>query len=207
MRPRPAPKNIRKHMVPARLISCAPQSGAQKRFKMIRTYGVPRRLLAAGCKVLMPWAAPIGTGRGLNDPYSLRLMRERFPEVPLIVDAGLGAPSHAAAAMELGYDGILINTAVARAGDCRVDQDPVIAELHRRGGMGRCPQPGIDDQRHLGKALAHQAQGIGIVQPAAGADRRRPGHQHLAAGSQQPSRDPVSTYHFKPFLGTGLGRT
>lgn len=78
---------------------------------------VGERLLAAGCKVLMPWGAPIGTGRGLNDPYSLRLMRERFPGVPLIVDAGLGAPSHAAAAMELGYDGILVNTAVARAGD------------------------------------------------------------------------------------------
>ena len=78
---------------------------------------VGERLLAAGCKVLMPWAAPIGSGRGLNDPYALKLMRAHFPDVPLIVDAGLGAPSHAAAAMELGYDGILINTAVARAGD------------------------------------------------------------------------------------------
>lgn len=78
---------------------------------------VGERLLAAGCRVLMPWAAPIGTGRGLNDPYALRLMRQHFPEVPLIVDAGLGAPSHAAAAMELGYDAVLINTAVARAGD------------------------------------------------------------------------------------------
>lgn len=78
---------------------------------------VGERLLAAGCKVLMPWAAPIGTGRGLNDPYALRLMRQHFPDVPLIVDAGIGAPSHAAAALEMGYDAVLINTAVARAGD------------------------------------------------------------------------------------------
>jgi thiazole synthase len=75
------------------------------------------KLLGAGCEVLMPWAAPIGSGRGLNNPYGLRALRSRFPGVPLIVDAGIGAPSHAAAAMELGYDAILLNTAVARAGD------------------------------------------------------------------------------------------
>lgn len=75
------------------------------------------RLLEAGCRVLMPWGAPIGTGRGLNNPYALKLLRRRFPEVPLVVDAGLGAPSHAAAAMEMGYDAILLNTAVATAGD------------------------------------------------------------------------------------------
>ncbi len=75
------------------------------------------RLLSAGCEVLMPWGAPIGSGRGLNNVYGLRALRAHFPDVPLIVDAGLGAPSHAAAAMELGYDGVLLNTAVARAGD------------------------------------------------------------------------------------------
>jgi thiazole synthase len=75
------------------------------------------RLMAAGCEVLMPWGAPIGTGRGLANLYALRTMRNYFPEVPLIVDAGIGAPSHAAQAMELGYDGVLLNTAVARAGD------------------------------------------------------------------------------------------
>lgn len=78
---------------------------------------VAEKLLAAGCEVLMPWGAPIGSGRGLNNPYGLRSMRAHFPDVPLIIDAGLGAPSHAAAAMELGYDGILLNTAVAKAGD------------------------------------------------------------------------------------------
>jgi thiazole synthase len=78
---------------------------------------VCERLLAAGCEALMPWGAPIGSGRGLNNPYGLRALRAHFPDVPLIVDAGLGAPSHAAAAMELGYDAVLLNTAIAKAAD------------------------------------------------------------------------------------------
>lgn len=78
---------------------------------------VAERLLAAGCKVLMPWGAPIGSARGLNNVYGLRTLRARFPETPLIVDAGLGVPSHAAQALELGYDGVLLNTAVAKADD------------------------------------------------------------------------------------------
>lgn len=78
---------------------------------------VAERLLDSGCKVLMPWGAPIGTGRGLNNLYGLRSMRAHFPDVPLVIDAGIGLPSHAAAAMELGYDAVLLNTAVARAGD------------------------------------------------------------------------------------------
>jgi thiazole synthase len=78
---------------------------------------VGERLLDAGCRVLMPWGAPIGSGRGLNNPYGLRAMRAHFPDVPLVIDAGIGLPSQAAQAMELGYDAILLNTAVARAGD------------------------------------------------------------------------------------------
>ena len=78
---------------------------------------VAERLLDAGCRVLMPWAAPIGSGRGVNNLFGLRALRARFPNVPLIVDAGLGAPSHAAAVMELGFDAVLLNTAVSRAGD------------------------------------------------------------------------------------------
>lgn len=76
-----------------------------------------QRLVDAGCKILMPWGAPIGSGRGLNNPYALKLLRQRFSQNILVVDAGLGAPSHAAAAMELGYDAVLVNTAVAKAGD------------------------------------------------------------------------------------------
>ena len=75
------------------------------------------RLLNAGCEVLMPWGAPIGSGLGLANPYALRAMRAEFPDVPLVVDAGIGLPSHAAAAMEMGFDAVLLNTAVAKAGD------------------------------------------------------------------------------------------
>ena len=79
--------------------------------------GAAERLLAAGCEILMPWGAPIGTGRGLANPYALRTMRNYFPGVPLVVDAGLGAPSHAAQSMEMGYDAVLLNTAVSKAAD------------------------------------------------------------------------------------------
>ncbi len=75
-----------------------------------------KRLSELGCEILMPWGAPIGSGRGLNNTYALKQLRERFPDKTLIIDAGLGAPSHAAAAMEMGYDGVLLNTAVAKAG-------------------------------------------------------------------------------------------
>ncbi|HUA87825.1 MAG TPA: thiazole synthase [Steroidobacteraceae bacterium] len=78
---------------------------------------VGARLLEAGCRVLMPWGAPIGSGRGLNNLLGLRTLRAHFPGVPLIVDAGLGLPSHAAQALELGFDAVLINTAVAQATD------------------------------------------------------------------------------------------
>ena len=76
-----------------------------------------QRLLDVGCEVLMPWGSPIGTGKGLMNPYALQMLRERLPDVPLVVDAGIGLPSHAAQAMELGYDAVLLNTAVAEAAD------------------------------------------------------------------------------------------
>jgi thiazole synthase len=78
---------------------------------------VAERLLDAGCEVLMPWCAPIGSARGPFNLHALRTLRGHFPEVPLIIDAGLGRPSHAATVMELGFDAILLNTAVAKAGD------------------------------------------------------------------------------------------
>jgi thiazole synthase len=76
-----------------------------------------KRLVDAGCKVIMPWAAPIGSARGLLNRGALQLLRERLPDITLVVDAGLGAPSHAAAALELGYDAVLLNTALAQAKD------------------------------------------------------------------------------------------
>ncbi len=75
------------------------------------------KLVEAGCRILMPWGAPIGTGKGLINPYALKQLRRRMPGITLVVDAGIGAPSHAAQAMELGYDAVLLNTAVARSPD------------------------------------------------------------------------------------------
>ncbi|MDX1420905.1 MAG: thiazole synthase [Rubricoccaceae bacterium] len=74
-----------------------------------------RRLADLGCAAVMPLAAPIGSGMGLVNPYALRLIREQLPGVPLVVDAGIGTASDAARALELGYDGVLLNPAVAGA--------------------------------------------------------------------------------------------
>lgn len=75
------------------------------------------RLVDCGCQILMPWGSPIGTGKGLLNPYALETIRIRHPHMTLIVDAGIGKPSHAAQTMEFGYDGVLINTAIALARD------------------------------------------------------------------------------------------
>lgn len=76
-----------------------------------------QRLLDAGCQVLMPWGAPIGSGQGLINPYALRTLRDRITDVPLIVDAGIGSPMDAMQAMELGFDAVLLNSAVSNAHD------------------------------------------------------------------------------------------
>ena len=90
---------------------------------------IAMRLVDAGCKVVMPWAAPIGSARGIINPDALKLLRDRLPDVALVVDAGLGAPSHAAQALELGYDAVLLNTAIAKAAD------PVAMAKAFRGGV------------------------------------------------------------------------
>ncbi len=79
-----------------------------------------KRLADLGCSILMPWGSPIGSGKGLMNPYNLTSIRANFPDLQLIVDAGIGKPSHAVQAMELGYDGVLLNSAVA------LSQDPVL---------------------------------------------------------------------------------
>ncbi len=76
-----------------------------------------QRLLDAGCRILMPWGAPIGSGQGLLNPSALKTLRARLPDVPLVVDAGIGSPKDAVQAMELGFDAVLLNTAVAQAHD------------------------------------------------------------------------------------------
>lgn len=75
------------------------------------------KLAERGCRVVMPWGSPIGSGQGLLNPFNLRTIRKRLPEVTLLVDAGIGKPSDAAKAMEMGYDGVLLNSAVALADD------------------------------------------------------------------------------------------
>lgn len=78
---------------------------------------VAQRLVDAGCRVVMPWASPIGSARGIVNREALKLLRARLPDITLVVDAGIGAPSHAAQALELGFDAVLLNTAVAKAAD------------------------------------------------------------------------------------------
>jgi len=99
-----------------------------------------RRLLDAGCEVLMPWAAPIGTGQGPRNPKALRELRDRLPDVPLIVDAGLGLPSHACQVMEWGFDGVLVNTAVSRAID-PVLMATAFANVTKAGRLGYLAGP------------------------------------------------------------------
>src|SRR5271167_190928 len=76
-----------------------------------------RKLVDAGAAAVMPLAAPIGSGLGIQNLTNLKILRETITEVPLIVDAGVGTASDAAIAMELGYDGVLLNTAIAEAED------------------------------------------------------------------------------------------
>src|SRR5580658_1971716 len=101
---------------------------------------VADRLLAAGCRVLMPWGAPIGSGRGLNNLFGLKALRAHFPDVPLVIDAGIGVPSHAAQAMELGFDAVLLNTAVAQAAD-PVRMAAAFAQAVEAGSAGRLAGP------------------------------------------------------------------
>src|SRR6516164_2199585 len=76
-----------------------------------------RKLIDAGAAAVMPLAAPIGSGLGIQNTTNLRILRENITEVPLIVDAGVGTASDAAIAMELGFEGVLMNTAIAAADD------------------------------------------------------------------------------------------
>lgn len=101
---------------------------------------VGEKLIEAGCEVLMPWGAPIGSGQGLRNPAALRAMRAHFPNVPLIVDAGIGRPSDACQAMELGMDAVLLNTAIARAGD-PVGMARAMAQAVQAGRAGFAADP------------------------------------------------------------------
>lgn len=99
-----------------------------------------RRLLDVGCAVLMPWAAPIGSGLGVVHEYALRVLRERLPDIPLIIDAGLGRPSQAAQVMEWGFDAVLLNTAVSRSGN-PVAMAGAFADAVRAGRAAHLAEP------------------------------------------------------------------
>jgi thiazole synthase len=90
---------------------------------------VARKLIDAGAAAVMPLGAPIGSGMGIQNIANLRILRERITQVPLIIDAGVGTASDAAVAMELGADGVLMNTAIAAA------QDTVLMAEAMRGAV------------------------------------------------------------------------
>lgn len=130
-----------------------------------------QRLVDVGCQAVMPWAAPIGTGRGPVNPYALQLLRERL-NVPMLVDAGLGLPSHACQVMEWGYDGVLLNTAVALA------QDPVAmagafadavqaGRTARRAGAMQAQQAAQPSTPVLGTPFWHHNQPASAPTPTA----------------------------------------
>ncbi len=104
-----------------------------------------RKLIDAGAAAVMPMGAPIGSGLGIQNQMNLRILREQITSVPLIVDAGVGTASDAAIAMELGYDGVLLNTAVASARDsvamaCAMRHAVIAGRLaFEAGRMGRFP--------------------------------------------------------------------
>lgn len=104
---------------------------------------VARRLIEAGAAAVMPLGAPIGSGMGIQNAANLRILRERITEVPLIIDAGVGTASDAAVAMELGADGVLMNTAIAEAQDAVLMAEAMCAavEAGRKAFLaGRIPK-------------------------------------------------------------------
>lgn len=120
------------------------------------------KLVQAGCRILMPWASPIGSGKGLLNPYALQNLRRAFPSVNLIVDAGIGKPSHAAQALEMGYDGLLLNTAVARSADpvmmANAFRQAVSAgHLAAKAGLMVEQESGSPSTPVVGKPFWHQA--------------------------------------------------
>ncbi len=115
-----------------------------------------RKLIDAGASAVMPLAAPIGSGLGIQNPTNLRILRERITEVPMIVDAGVGTASDAAVAMEFGADGVLMNTAIAEA----IEAELMAEAMQRRR---YCGKEGI-----FGRSHGEEVVRIGIV-----ADERR----------------------------------
>jgi thiazole synthase len=115
-----------------------------------------RRLEEVGCATVMPLAAPIGSGRGLKLEESIRIIIEEAG-VPVVIDAGLGAPSEAAAAMELGADAVLVNTAIALAGD-PVTMAAAFRQAVNAGRLGY--QSGVMEEREVAEA---SSPAVGVI--------------------------------------------
>ena len=93
----------------------------------------------------MPWAAPIGSAKGITNRDALKLLRDRLPDITLVVDAGIGAPSHAAHALELGYDAVLLNTAIAKAAAACTTSPSVIDPVMNFGVHSSRPMTGVSN--------------------------------------------------------------
>ncbi len=115
-----------------------------------------KRLVDAGAAAVMPLAAPIGSGLGIQNFTSLRIIREQITEVPLIVDAGVGTASDACQALELGFDGLLLNTAVALAGD----SEKMAAAMGRAVEAGRLAYLGGRMEKKLYASASSPIQGV-----------------------------------------------
>lgn len=107
---------------------------------------IAEKLVALGCSIVMPWGSPIGSGQGLLNQYNLRTLRERLPDTKLIIDAGIGKPSDAALALEMGYDAVLLNSAVALAKDPEM-MAQAFADAVRAGRMAY--EGGIMEKRDM----------------------------------------------------------
>lgn len=129
---------------------------------------VAEKLLDAGCEILMPWASPIGSGRGLMNPYLLKTLRSRYPNVFMVVDAGIGKPSHATLAMELGFDAVLLNTAISQANN-PVKMASAFAKAVEAGRLGY--EAGLMEKRNMavpstpvvGTPFWHHEQSKGLL--------------------------------------------
>jgi len=128
-----------------------------------------QRLVDAGCDVVMPWASPIGSGQGVINPFALETLRKRLPDVTLVVDAGLQKPSDAARVLEMGYDAVLVNSAIALAEDpvrmagafagaVEAGREAYLAHMMPRREMASPSTP------TLGTPFWHTADGGGTVE-------------------------------------------